>query len=90
MSYYKFHLNFESRPNSREYLLDRCIKVLAMIAKTKDRILIIETEIRKRENTREFFFYPIGQYRELFESKQKVLSRLQQYYNYRLSLVTKF
>ena len=32
------HLYFENRINSREYAIDRCMKVLGMIARLKDRV----------------------------------------------------
>lgn len=90
MSHYKLHLNFENRPHSKEYLLDRCIKVLSMIAVINDKILYTEIKLKDCATSDSFLYYSKEQFTELLKSKKLVKARLQQYYNYRLSLVTKF
>jgi len=90
MSHYKLHLNFESRPNSKEYLLDRCMKVLEMIAVINDKILDTEIKLKDCATSDSFLYYSKDQFTELLKWKKLVKARLQQYYNYRLSLVTKF
>ena len=90
MSYYKYHLNFENSPNSKEYLLDRCIKVLAMLAIMNDRINDTFHKIKHYNSGKASLYYSKEYLYKFYEYQLKVKARLEQYYNYRLSLVTKF
>lgn len=90
-THYKKHLYFEGNPNSREFQLDKCIKVLAMIARLKDR----NTNII---NTCEFIYgkHENGRVRVTerdllrFNRNLEMIERLKGYFNYCLSKVNKF
>lgn len=79
------HLYFENNPSSREYALDRCMKVLAMIAKIKDRNQLIsdmyDNLLSDSIKTIEY---------KKFKNNLEMIKRLEGYYNYCLSRVFKF
>lgn len=76
-SNYKNHLYFEDRKESKEYALNKCIKILALIAILKD----------KNESNRSFYNDIYGENRmPLSESVKyrqnlKTIKRLRGYYN---------
>lgn len=91
LSNYHKHLYFEERPKSKEYQLDKCIKVLAMIAKLKDRNDRIrnfgETYYGKSANGN--VYAPESEYIK-YTKNIETIKRLKSYYNYCLTNVNKF
>jgi hypothetical protein len=91
VSYFQKHLYFEKYPNSKEFQLDKCNKILEMIAKLKDRnVSIYEvskqfhgTDSQGRIKTTEPEFIK-------FQRNAETISRLESYYNNCLSKLTKF
>lgn len=85
------HLYFENNPKSKEFKLDKCIKVLAMIAQLKDRN---QTIFNMCDN-----FYGRSENGKVkapereaikFNRNLEVIERLKKYYNYCLSNVGVF
>ena len=90
-SNYSNHLRFEDRPNSKEFQLDKCIKVLGMIARLKDRNQIIEDCCEnfygKSENGR--IKAPETEAIK-YSTNIATIKRLKSYYNYCLSNLKQF
>jgi hypothetical protein len=90
-SNYQKHLYFDNTPTSKEFSLDKCIKVLGLIAILKDKnqsIINFSNEFYgKNENgminttEREF---------AKFNNNLETIKRLKSYYNYCLSKVKSF
>lgn len=76
-TYYSEHLYFENRPESREYAIDKCMRVLGMIAMVKDRILRLKGQI-----DRMYGYSTVVKYKDKLNNDYAILSRLEQYYNY--------
>lgn len=76
-TYYREHLYFENRPESREYAIDKCMRVLGMIAMVKDRILRLKGQI-----ARMYGYSTVVKYKDKLNNDYAILSRLEQYYNY--------
>lgn len=85
------HLNFEDYPESKEFKLNKCVKVLSMIARLKDRNQDIIRECN----------YLYGKSKdgknlasevefEKFNKNLELINRLKKYYNYCLSNVGAF
>lgn len=81
-TFYKKHLYFEQRTQSKEYQLDKCMKVLELIARVKDR----------NQNIREFCENCFGTNStgniittqaelDKYNFNLEVIKRLQKYYN---------
>lgn len=68
------HLYFETRPNSEEYKINACMKILEMIASLKDRNASMRYEFERPK----------------YEQNLRTIKRLKSYYNYRLSLLKSF
>ena len=90
-SNYSNHLYFENNPSSREFQLDKCIKVLGMIARLKDRNQIIEDCCEnfygKSENGR----IKAPETEAIKHSTNiATIKRLKSYYNYCLSNLKQF
>lgn len=86
---YENHLYFE--PYSKEYMLNRCIKILGMIAKLKDRnerlinfcekiYGVSENGLIKSDNKRAY----------QYEKNKKTIRRLKSYYNNLISRLDRF
>lgn len=73
---YKHHIHFSEDRNSKEYALDKCMKILGLIAQVKDRMEVV----KRYSGTNDTRFITYG----------KTISRLKKYYNYALSNVVKF
>lgn len=90
-SNYSKHLYFENTPKSKEFALDKCNKVLAMIARLKDRNKRIEDyclnfygrdsqgKIKATEN-----------YLLKINENLETIKRLKTYYNYCINKLEKF
>ena len=91
LSNYQKHLYFEKRTQSKEYALDKCIKVLALIAKLKDRNERIrnygETYYGKSANGNAYA--PESEYIKYVKNIE-IIKRLKSYYNYCLSNLKNF
>ena len=88
---YQNHLYFEQSPKSKEYALNKCIVVLGMIAKVKDRNAAIK-DYCERFHGRDVNGSIKATEKEAkdFEQNIKMIKRLRQYYNYCLARVEKF
>ena len=85
-TYFKKHLYFESHPNSREYKLDRCMKVLGMIAQLRDRnrrIELFNEQIYGRTDNGHLLASESDCNEYILNTKK--IQRLKGYYNYCLS-----
>lgn len=91
MTNFRKHLYFETLPESREYLLNKCIDILGLIASLKDR----QEDIRETAQS----VYGVNNEGKLMASPDMVekykrnnatMKRLKQYYNYRLLKVANF
>lgn len=85
------HLYFENNPERKEFKLDKCIKVLAMIAQLKDRnqsILNMCDNFYGRSESGKV----VAPERESikFNKNLETIKRLKKYYNYCLSNVGVF
>lgn len=87
-TYFQKHLYFDA--DSREYQLGKCMKVLEMIARVKDKIDEIEQHCIK--------FYGFNEYGRLqgsesdnlkYAKNKATLKRLKSYYNYCLTKINK-
>jgi len=85
-TYFKKHLYFESRPNSLEYKLDRCMKVLGMIAQLRDRNSHIESHSIKMYGRTDTGKIQVSEsdYNNYIRNTKTII-RLKGYYNYCLS-----
>lgn len=85
------HLYFEKNPKSKEFQLDKCIKVLAMVAQLKDRnqaiLNMCDNFYGRSENGK-----VKAPEREAYKFNRNLatIERLKKYYNYCLSNVGRF
>ena len=88
---YQNHLYFEQSPKSKEYALNKCIVVLGMIAKLKDRNVAIKDYCNKFYGTdvNGSIKAPEKEAND-FERNIKMIKRLRKYYNYCLARVENF
>lgn len=86
LSNYQKHLYFENDVNSKEYQLHKCIAVLGLIAKVKDRLCRINNFV----DSESFAFVNAKSYTEKIKHNSLLISRLHDYYNYCLTKVNKF
>lgn len=90
-SNYQKHLYFENSPNSSEYTLDRCMKVLAMIAKLKDRNQLICDMCENFYGRDSSGFIKTNECElKKYMGNLETILRLKRYYNFCLSRVLKF
>lgn len=81
LSNYQKHLYFENDVNSKEYQLNKCIVVLGLIAKVKDRL--------NRKQSYGFSFNDETRTEEI-KHNLRLIRRLFSYYNYCLTKVKTF
>jgi len=90
-TYYKRHLYFEDRPDSKEYNLDKCVKVLAMIAILRDRNQSIRNMSESIYGTSSdgHIKASVEDYNK-YNRNKKTIERLKRYYNYCLTRLESF
>jgi hypothetical protein len=91
ISYFKKHLYFEKYLNSKEFQLYKCNKVLEMIAKLKDRNVVIVDCAKKFNGVDNNGGIKTSEVEFLkYQANVKTIKRLESYYNNCLSKVSKF
>ena len=89
-SNYQKHLYFEQRPESREYRLDKCIKILALIAQLNDRNQAIRDYCEEFHGRSELGLLLAPQREhDRYNKNLGTIKRLKQYYNSCLEAASK-
>jgi hypothetical protein len=89
-NYYSKHLNFEPYPNSREWKLDRCNKVLEMISRLKDRNFDIADTCERFYGRRDGNIVCPDNMSIKYHRNLATIERLKKYFNFCLERVNKF
>lgn len=88
---YQKHLYFENNPNSKEYKLDKCNKILALIARLKDRNqTIIDFCIEFYGETSDNCIKCSVENKKTILQNRKTILRLKMYFNKCLLQITSF